>query len=151
MAKAKGAPSTFVIAPDDYHAEFCGKTADGRQLFLTTPFVPARGKNAGEEFLALYTFDAAGKLLDAVIERFGPRKTLDDEARVARRDALLASLGKWRPAKIRIAPFSVERFGIAFGFVARPPDEEGEDWAVTLEPGDFMCFWPPWTSGIYDT
>ena len=29
--------------------------------------------------------------------------------------------------------------------------DEGDEWCVTLEPGDFMCFWPPWNSGVYDT
>jgi hypothetical protein len=42
-------------------------------------------------------------------------------------------------------------FGIEFGLIPRPPEDPGEDWRVTVEPGDYMCFWPPWTSGDYDT
>ena len=50
-----------------------------------------------------------------------------------------------------MAPFRVERFGVEFGFIAQPPEGPGEDWSVIVEPGDYMCFWPPWTSGDYDT
>jgi hypothetical protein len=42
-------------------------------------------------------------------------------------------------------------FGVEFGFIPQPPGEPGEDWSVTVEPGNYMCFWPPWTSGEYDT
>ena len=61
---ADGPPDTIAIDPDDYHAEHVGRTADGRQFFLTTPFDPAIGGRAGSEFVALYLFDATGKLLE---------------------------------------------------------------------------------------
>ena len=38
-----GIPDTFPIIHDDYHARHIGTLADGRQFFLTTPFVPAIG------------------------------------------------------------------------------------------------------------
>ena len=38
---AKKPPKLFPINHDDYHAKHIGTTADGRQFFLTTPFVPA--------------------------------------------------------------------------------------------------------------
>ena len=46
---------------------------------MTTPFVPASvvGANDGNEFVALYLFDKVGKLLDAIIDEFGPRATLN--------------------------------------------------------------------------
>ena len=51
---ADGPPETIAIDPDDYHAEHVGRTADGRQFFLTTPFEPAIGGRAGSEFVALH-------------------------------------------------------------------------------------------------
>lgn len=150
---AKGPPKTVAINRDDYHTEHVGRLADGRQFFLTTPFVPAAPDKpgTGREFLALYLFDKAGRLVSATIDDLGPRATLDHAARVARRDALLASLGPVEYRRIKVAPFRLEMFGVAFGFIPRPPEEPGEDWAVIVEPGDVMCFWPPWTRGDYDT
>jgi len=148
----KGPPKTITLDHDEYAAEYVGRTKDGQQFFLTTPFVPAEevGTATGREFIALYIFDKAGQLRSATIDDLGPRATMDEAARVARRDALLASLGAIEYRRIRMAPFRIEMFGVEFGFIARPP-EEGEDWRVTVEPGDYMCFWPPWTSGEYDT
>jgi len=50
-----GPPDLVAIEPDDYHAEYVGRTADGRQFFLTTPFDPALA-DEGAEFIALYLF-----------------------------------------------------------------------------------------------
>jgi hypothetical protein len=144
-------PKNLILDNDDYHAEYVGRNEGGLQFFLTTPFVPTRDNEPGREFLALYLFDEEGLLKSATIDDFGPRATMNEEARVARRDELLASLGKIKFGRIKIAPFAVECFGFKFGFIARPPEEAGEDWSVTVEPGDYMCFWPPWSSGEYDT
>src|SRR5688500_7605982 len=73
-------PDTLVIRLDRFHLKYVGRTQDGRQFFLTTPFVPARGENSGREFFALYLFDAAGNPHEAVIDDLGPRATLDDAA-----------------------------------------------------------------------
>jgi len=61
-------PKLIAIDHDDYHAEFVGKTADGKQFFLTTPFVPASPTNPGNEFVALYLFDKRGNLIEALID-----------------------------------------------------------------------------------
>jgi hypothetical protein len=135
---------------DDYDAEYVGRTKDGRQFFLTTPFVPGAGKRS-REFIALYVFDKAGFLKSATIDDLGPRATMDEVARVARWDQLLASLGDVKYRRIKVAPFKIECFGVEFGLIPRPPEEAGEDWCVTVEPGDYMCFWPPWSTGDYDT
>jgi hypothetical protein len=118
---------------------------------LTNPFVPAIGGNPGREFLVLYIFDKDGALLDAQIEDLGTRANLNEDAARARQAALLESLGAVKFRKIKVAPFKVERFGVEFGFIPQPPEEPGEDWSVIVEPGNYMCFWPPWTSGDYDT
>jgi hypothetical protein len=148
---AKGPPKTVALANDDYSAKYVGWTADGRQFFLTNPFVPAIGGNPGREFLALYLFDQGGLLLDAQIEDLGTRANLDASAARARQAALLESLGPVKFCKIKVAPFKVERFGVEFGFIPQPPEEPDEDWSVIVEPGNYMCFWPPWISGDYDT
>lgn len=150
---AKGPPKTITLNHDDYHAEHVGKLADGRQFFLTIPFVPAQeaGTATGREFIALYLFDKAGQLVSATIDDLGPRATMDSAALLARRDALLASLGPMEYRRIKIAPFRIEMFGVEFGLIPQPPEEPREDWSVIAEPGNYMCFFPPWTSGEYDT
>jgi hypothetical protein len=148
---AKGPPKLVALDHDDYAAEYVGRTKDGRQVFLTTPFVPALENEPGREFIALYVFDKAGNLQSATIDDLGTRDQMDKQARIARRDALLASLGEFKYGRIKVAPFRMEKFGVEFGFIHRPPEEPGEDWCVTVEPGNYMCFWPPWTSGEYDT
>lgn len=150
---AKRPPNSVALDHDDYKAKYVGRTKDGRQFFLTTPFVPADavGTLTGREFLALYLFDQAGGLLSAEIDDLGPRAGMDEVARVSRRDELLASLGELEYRRIKVAPFKVERFGVEFGFIPQPPEEPDEDWCVIVEPGNYMCFWPPWTSGEYDT
>jgi hypothetical protein len=50
-----------------------------------------------------------------------------------------------------VAPFAVERFGTTFGLVLRVPDEDGDRWAVEAQPGNYMAFFEPWDSGVYDT
>ena len=148
--KAKPAPKLIKLVPDDHLAKYVGKAVDGSQFFLTHPFVPAINGASGSEFIALYRFDGAGALIEARIEDFGPRAQLDD-ARVDKTTGQwLESLGKVRLSTIKVAPFSVSRFGQEFGLIPREPDFEGEDWAVTVEPGDYMSFNPPW-NGDYDT
>ena len=150
---AKGPPKTVTINHDDYHAQHVGRTKDGRQFFLTIPFIAAEeeGTATGCEFIALYIFDKSGRLQSATIDDLGPRETMDAPARLVRRDALLASLGPVKYQRIKVAPFRIEMFGVEFGFIPRAPEEPGDDWSVIVEPGDVMCFWPPWTSGDYDT
>jgi hypothetical protein len=148
---AKGPPKSVALANDDYSAKYVGRTADGRQFFLTNSFVPAIGGDLGREFLALYLFDKNGALVDAQIEDLGARAHLDEDAARARQAALLESLGTVQYRKIKVAPFKVERFGVEFGFIPQPPEEAGDDWSVIVEPGNYMCFCPPWTSGDYDT
>lgn len=140
-----GAPDLVAIDHDDYHAEHVGRTADGRQFFLTTPF------EQGNEFVALFLFDAAGGLLEARIDQFGPRPEMDRERRRARYEARLRELGEVTFTRIEVAPFEVERFGVTFGLIARPGQDEGDAWWVEPHPGNYMAFSEPWDSGEYDT
>ena len=68
----------MAIEHDEHYAEHVGRTGDGRQFFLTTPFEPAIGGQKGSEFVALYLFDGGGKLLEAKIDDF------ESKARAAR-------------------------------------------------------------------
>lgn len=136
-------PDLIAIDHDDYHAEHVGKTRDGRQFFLTTPFVP------GHEFVALYLFDKEGKFLEAHIDDFGPRSSMDDEQRAATYAKRLSELGEVSFERIEISPFSIEEFGVTFGLL---PDLDDEDVvSMIVEPGNYMAFYEPWDSGDYDT
>jgi hypothetical protein len=144
-------PDLIAINHDDYHARHIGRTADGQQFFLTPLFEPAIHGKAGNEFVALFLFDDRGKLVEAKIDQFGPRATMDEGKRRAAYEARLREMGKVKFERIEVAPFSVKRFGTEFGLIPQPPEEEGEDWWVELHPGNFMAFYPPWHSGDYDT
>lgn len=148
---AKRPPKRIALKHDDFSAKYVGYTADGRQFFLTTPFVPASDQHPGREFLALYQFDAKGRLLEARVEDLGTRAALDAEQVWAAHGRLLASLGPVTFGPIEVAPFCVERFGVEFGLIPLRPEEPGEDWSVIVEPGNYMAFFPPWDSGDYDT
>jgi hypothetical protein len=143
-------PEKIAIDHDDYHAEHVGRTADGRQFLLTTPFVSGP-RPAGNEFVALYLFDSAGQFLEAHIDEFGPRDAIDRVARKRTYEERLESLGEVSYQRIEVAPFRTEHFGVEFGLIPREPEEEDDDWWVILEPGDYMAFHEPWDSGEYDT
>ena len=145
------APVRIAIDRDDSHAEHIGITTDGRQFFITAPFVPAEIGIPGCEYIALYVFDKYGHLLDAVIESLGQRSAVSALTRISRREELIKGLGPVEGQRITIAPFKVKRFGVEFGLIAYPPEEGDDDWRVVAEPGEYMCFWPPWNSGEYDT
>ncbi len=144
-------PKLIAINHDDYHAEYVGRTKDGKQFFLTTPFEPFMNGQEGREFLALYLFDTHGEFLEAKIDDLGPRATLDHDKRVFLRDQRLGELGGLSFERIEIAPFSIDRFGSTFGLILREPEDDVDTWAVELQPGNFMAFFPPWDSGEYDT
>jgi hypothetical protein len=64
-------PKIIAIEHDDHHASHIGSLPDGRQFFLTTPFVPAMDSEAGREFVALFLFDKRGSFLEARIDDMG--------------------------------------------------------------------------------
>jgi hypothetical protein len=144
------APDTISISRDDYLAEHVGRTPDGRQFFLTLPFDPS---DRGEQFVALYLFDAAGRLLQAEVDALGAIGSVDaaTATRRAACEARLRPLGPLAFGRIAVAPFSITRFGRVFGLVPRAPDQPGHPWRVEAEPGNYMAFVEPWDSGEYDT
>ena len=144
-------PTLVAINHDDYHAKHVGRTAEGRQFFLTTPFDPAIGGRQGGEFIARYLFDSAGNLIDATIDDLGPRSSMDCERSGVLYEQRLKELGQVTFGRIEIKPFSLEHSGITFGLVLREPEDADDVWAVELQPGNFMAFFAPWDSGDYDT
>lgn len=147
----KGRPERIAINHDDYHAKHIGRTSDGRQFFLTIPFEPAIGDSKGAEYVALFLFDNDGNFVDAKIKDFGPRQSVDSEKIRDCYEGRLRELGKVEFGRIEIKPFSIERFGTTFGLVPRAPEDDEDDWAVELLPGNYMAFFEPWDSGEYDT
>jgi hypothetical protein len=146
-----GRPTRLAIDHDDYHAEHVGRTVDGRQFFLTTPFEPGANEDDGQEFVALFMFDADGRFMEARIDAFGNRARMDRNLRRATYEARLQELGEVTFTRIEVEPFSIDRFGTTFGLIAREPEEDGDSWWVELEPGNYMAFTEPWDSGEYDT
>lgn len=144
-------PKIIAIDHDDYHASHVGRTKDGRQFFLTNPFVPAIGGAAGREFIALYLFKSDGSFIEAHIDDLGPRADLDAVTARQRVEQRLEELGPVEFCRIEVQPFQVERFGTTFGLVPRPPEGEDDDWWVEVQPGNHMAFHEPWDSGEYDT
>lgn len=137
-------PERIAIDHDEYQASHVGRASDGRQFFLTNPFVSALGAEVGREFVALYLFDRQGRFLEAYIDDLGARAELDGERLRRVFEQRLAQITPVLLGRIEVQPFQVERFDTIFGLVPRPPEEpaEGEedDWRVTVEPGDYMAF-----------
>src|SRR5437016_1577654 len=98
-------PTIIAIDHDDYHASHVGRLSDSRQFFLTTPFVPATGGNAGREFVALYLFDKRGHFLEARIDDMGTRAELDVERARNTFERRLAELGPVEYNRIEVQPF----------------------------------------------
>ena len=147
------APKRIKIKPDDYEANNIGKTSDGRQFFLTCPFVQGNKNSPGAEYVACYIFDAAGELASAQIDALGVRGSGTAEKRVLMLEKHLKALGKTRRQAIKVAPFSLNKHGTEFGLIARPPEEPinaQDHWWVEAQPGNYMAFYPPW-DGEYDT
>ena len=146
-------PKRIRINHDDYYASLVGKTKDGRQFFITQPFVPG-----GHDFVARYLFDKDGAFLDAKIHDLGsrdsdvlPGNALMDNHRVATlQKEMLEELGDTKFGNIKVSPFVHEWNGVNFGLVTQAPEEEDDEWNVIAEPGDYMAFYPPW-DGDYDT
>ncbi|MBC7882268.1 MAG: hypothetical protein H7Y37_13155 [Anaerolineae bacterium] len=145
-------PKIIAIDHDDYAAKHIGRTNDGRQFFLTSPFDPAtRDRKEDCEFIALYLFDAQGNLLEAQIDSLGPRASMDEEVARSIYEKRLKDLGNVSFERIEIAPFYIERFGSIFGLVLRELEEEDDPLVVEVQPGNYMAFSEPWDSGEYDT
>lgn len=143
-------PRTIPINHDDYHAAHVGHLADGRQVFATTSFVTLTDDSDAREYLAVYTFDRKGAFLQASIDDLGLRSALDENKARTLLQTRLSGLGTLYHGRIEIEPFEIERFGQTFGLILQEPEDEDDDYRASVEPGDYMAFFPPW-DGDYDT
>jgi len=141
-------PARIRITHDDYHASHVGRTAAGDQFFATTPFVPAID-STGREFVAVYIFHPDGRFKDAVIDDVGPRESLNLGAVAKLFERRVAELGSFEFCDIEVAPFRIERFGVEFGLIPQPPEDEDGGWWIILEPGDYMAFSEPFDGEYY--
>jgi hypothetical protein len=147
----KNPPNLVAINHDNYHASHVGQTNDGRQFFLTNPFIPAMKGNLGREFVALFLFDQRGGFVEARIDDLGTRADMNHEQARRAFEKWLGELGSVKYGRIEIRPFQVERFGVSFGLIPRPPEEDDSSWWVEIHPGNYMASSEPFDSGEYDT
>src|ERR1700740_2317943 len=98
-------PDLIAIEHDDYHAKHIGRLPDGRQFFLTSPFVPAIGGSAGWEFVALFFVDEHGRFLEAHIDDLGTRAEMDIQHASDVYEQQLADLGEIEFCRIEVQPF----------------------------------------------
>lgn len=146
-------PAKICTNLDDYSARLIGTTSDGKQFFITQPFVPH-----GNDFVARYVFDQEGKFLNAVIHDLGVRKSgeppgnalFENETVEMLEQELLNDLGDYKFGDIEVCPFSYKYNDIVFGLIAEKGDESDDEWTVIAEPGNYMAFYSPW-DGDYDT
>ncbi len=142
-------PERIPIKRDDYHAKYVGLTPDGRQFFFTTPYVLA-SREPGCEFLARFLFDSQGNLCEDTIDNLGPRNEMDGDSYLKLSRQRIEELGDVTYGDILVKPFSIERFGVTFGLIPFPPQQENGNWWVEFHPGNYMAFTDPW-DGHYDT
>jgi hypothetical protein len=135
---------------EDLHTEFVGRCADGTQFFLNEAFVfrgPFTENWAAcrHEYLILYLFDGDGYYLEHRYWYGGTTATCDQGAIDAKRQEMLAALGKFKYRDIAVRPFSIQIDSITFGLIPNIDDE-----SVELEPSSQISFTEPW-DGEYDT
>ena len=135
------------MVPDDYHTKYVGKTENGEQFFLTTPFIAG-----GDEFVALFIWYRDGIFKEAIIDNLGPRTTMDEVERTRIFKKRLDDLGDYKLSVIDVEPFEIEKFNTKFGlFYKKVYFEDDEPYeCIEFHPGDFISFYPPW-EGDYDT
>jgi hypothetical protein len=154
-AGATGRPTRIAINHDEFDARYVGRLADGRQFFLTMPFLPGEDSTdtnpTSRDFVAMYFFDRDGRFLEAEIDELAGPESLDGAEVDRAHQARLDKLGKVTFGRIEVEPFAVTRFGAEFGLIAQAPEGPDDIWWVTAEPGNYMAFAAPWDCGIYDT
>ena len=130
-------PKRIEIKHDDQLAMHIGRTQDGAQFFLTTPFIPHTSDNPGSQFIALYLFDPNGEFMGAKIDDLGPRQLIDTEKADARYEEFLNHLNQPTFCDIEVEAFQIEKHGIRFGIISHQNQ-------LCLQPGNYKIFSHPW-------
>lgn len=140
-----------MILPDDYHVPYAGTAADGRRFFLSNElFDPA----TGDAFVGLFLWKADGTFdrvrLDPVTRASGlpPGQAGPATGSEGMLRERLRELGRYRLEPISVAPFLTTAHGVQVGWLFSR--FEGVD-SLSVEPGDFICYYPPWDGVEYDT
>ncbi|RDS82277.1 hypothetical protein DWU98_09630 [Dyella monticola] len=88
-------------------------------------------------------FSSGAHLLEAKVDSFGQRSSLDQSARRRLFDERLASLGDISFQRVEVAPLEIEHFGIKFGLQRLPKHgiERGVHYEITAGhlTGCFFC------------
>lgn len=148
--QAAQGPSRIRIKPDNHRAEWVGRTADGKQFFVTNLFV-ARDSFLGIkgcEYVAVILWDKDGSFLELRLDTLGPRADLNGAQVMGVIEERIKELGDIKLQEIVVAPFQEVREGVEFGLI-HFRDSDSFEW-VELMPGNSMAFTPPW-DGRYDT
>ena len=141
-------PERFTIIPDPWQAEYVGVLDDGRRYFVTADvdLLAATG------YVSIYYWAADGSFESADIRKVGPLDEIESGGLSAAEGVRQGQLAGATIEPITVAPFSVEKNGTTFGFIARGPDPEYYDVAsVTHVPNDDMVYYWPWDGEGYDT
>lgn len=156
----EAAPARFTIQPDDYHVPYAGTAGDGRRFFLSEELFDRSGSWVG-----LFLWQADGTFDEVKARAVGQsRKSRLPFGRGRRGlppgqagavagsqehvDAFLAELGHYVLEPITVEPFISVVEGVEFGWRFES-DDDGS--FITIEPGDFICYYAPWDGEEYDT
>lgn len=160
-------PEKIHLIPDEHLLVRLGRAEDGRLVYQETQ-VHFDGR-VSHDFVVTYVFDADGALVEDHIDAVGVRGERPADALRAACMQHEERFGHYQVTEIWVRPFSIERHGLRFGFVARHLlDEEGltederlqlieslddgdDGWRVEAMPGNTLQFYPPWEEGGYDT
>lgn len=146
------------LIPDRYHLIDVGQLKDGNNYWIDVQ-LSSEGMDT-RDFVAIYIFDSAGKLIDSEIIDLGLRS---DPNALKARDVIKqqkSRIGVGRTGvfgqkreSFWVQLFSVEAHGLVFGLVVREPEENDEEMPPMVDamPGWTLVFYPPWEDGQYDT
>jgi hypothetical protein len=142
------APTRFRIVPDDYHVPYAGTAGDGRRFFLSDELF-----DLGSAYVGLFLWKADGTFDQVKVDEVArPAGLPPGQADSAGADDLvaarLAELGEYVLEPIDVEPFTRTVEGVTFGWAVKR--FEGE-YAINIEPGDFIAYNEPWDGIDYDT
>lgn len=148
-APAAGAPTRFTIRPDDYHVPYAGTGQDGRKFFLSDELFT----HDGLAYVGLFLWKPDGAFDEVQISRIGRADGVPPgQAAPGHGDSAvaeqLAHLGHYVLEPITVEPFTKMVDGVEFGWKV---NHGGDTYTISIEPGDFICYYEPWDGYEYDT
>ncbi|MBK9476833.1 MAG: hypothetical protein IPL94_11595 [Tetrasphaera sp.] len=143
-----GPPTRFTIRPDDYHVPYAGTAEDGRKFFLSEELFAEKG------YVGLFLWKADGTFDEMQVSVVGRSSELPpgQAGPAGNADALqqkLAVLGRYTLEPITVEPFTRTFDGTTFGW--RVDQYDDGDYVISVHPGDFIAYSPPFDGRWYDT